>query len=767
MPIKIPSIDDRKYQELLDEALARIPVHNPEWTNFNKSDPGVTLVEVFAFLTENLLYRANQVPERNRRKFLSLLGVPFQAATPARGLVTFSNERGAPISMSINRGMEVRAGQVSYRTTMGLDVLPIEARLYYKRPVTNISTQQQEYYRQLYASFLPESQPDLTTLQLYETVSLPELGPGSLGLDLGSGSVVDGVWLALLARAADKPVPGQSYEHVRDNLRGVIANKTINLGVVPYLPNDSRLLNPIGQTTPDVATRLQFEIPKNNEFSAGREPVYAFLPAEASTDVLSHPGIVQVTLPDKDSLTLWNNIEPLEQGVGKFPPSLEDTNLNERLLTWIHITAPPGVPARLYWLGINATSIVQGAIVSNERLPQGTGEPDQVIRLGHKPVIPGSLKLQITSGQDKQKWTEIEDIISAGPEVPVPDLRLPPGSNSPAIASNQVFQLDAEAGEIRFGDGVHGKRPALGAPILAEYIYSVGALGNVGSGSVNNGPALPAGVKVTNPVPTWGGTDSETQPEAEQHITRYLQHRDRLVTVSDFETIAWRTPGADVGRVEVIPAYHPRHSQSPGDAPGMVTLMLIPRYDANQPDAPVPSHGFLNAVCEYLNPRRLVTTELYLSGPTYLPIWVSIGIQVLPGISIAETREQVKQAIQQFLSPLPADPNSMVVDDTIRGFASGPKGWPLGKPVTKLELWTVASRVTGVMAVKDVLVGNLGSSPAGDGRIPLEGLQLPRLAAISVALGDPLNMAQLGGGSPGDTNLPKFLPVPIIPEECS
>jgi hypothetical protein len=70
MPLQIPSLDDRRYQELLDEALARIPVHNPEWTNFNKSDPGVTLIELFAFLTETLLYRANQIPERNRRKFL-------------------------------------------------------------------------------------------------------------------------------------------------------------------------------------------------------------------------------------------------------------------------------------------------------------------------------------------------------------------------------------------------------------------------------------------------------------------------------------------------------------------------------------------------------------------------------------------------------------------------------------------------------------------------------------------------------------------------
>src|ERR671936_2261921 len=94
MPIAIPSIDDRRYQALLDETLARIPVHNPEWTNFNRSDPGVTLVELFAFLTEALVYRANQIPERNRRKFLSLLGVPVAPASSARGIVEPRNARG-------------------------------------------------------------------------------------------------------------------------------------------------------------------------------------------------------------------------------------------------------------------------------------------------------------------------------------------------------------------------------------------------------------------------------------------------------------------------------------------------------------------------------------------------------------------------------------------------------------------------------------------------------------------------------------------------
>ena len=52
MPLEDVTLDERKYQDLLNEALARIPVHNPEWTNFNKSDPGVTLLEIFAFLTE-------------------------------------------------------------------------------------------------------------------------------------------------------------------------------------------------------------------------------------------------------------------------------------------------------------------------------------------------------------------------------------------------------------------------------------------------------------------------------------------------------------------------------------------------------------------------------------------------------------------------------------------------------------------------------------------------------------------------------------------
>ena len=82
MPIPNPILDDRSYQQLRDELVRRIPVYTPEWTDHNASDPGITLIELFAFLGENLLFRFNQIPETARLEFLRLLQIPMRPATP-------------------------------------------------------------------------------------------------------------------------------------------------------------------------------------------------------------------------------------------------------------------------------------------------------------------------------------------------------------------------------------------------------------------------------------------------------------------------------------------------------------------------------------------------------------------------------------------------------------------------------------------------------------------------------------------------------------
>lgn len=73
MPIEIPHLDDRTYDDLVQEALSMIPTHAPEWTNHNPSDPGIMLIELFAYITEMLLYRLNRVTNANRQAFLNLI----------------------------------------------------------------------------------------------------------------------------------------------------------------------------------------------------------------------------------------------------------------------------------------------------------------------------------------------------------------------------------------------------------------------------------------------------------------------------------------------------------------------------------------------------------------------------------------------------------------------------------------------------------------------------------------------------------------------
>src|SRR5215217_2053111 len=96
MPLPTPILDDRSYQQLRDELVRRIPVYNPEWTDHNASDPGITLIELFAFLGENLLFRFNQIPEATKLAFLRLLRVPLRPAVPARAMLALTSKSPEP-----------------------------------------------------------------------------------------------------------------------------------------------------------------------------------------------------------------------------------------------------------------------------------------------------------------------------------------------------------------------------------------------------------------------------------------------------------------------------------------------------------------------------------------------------------------------------------------------------------------------------------------------------------------------------------------------
>ncbi len=119
MALPVPNLDDRRFQDLVDDAKRLVQRRCPEWTDHNVSDPGVTLIETFAFMTDQLLFRLNQVPDRMYIKFFEMIGLRLLAATPAKAPVTFWLSAPAIASVGVAAGTTVATPRTdSYESTI-------------------------------------------------------------------------------------------------------------------------------------------------------------------------------------------------------------------------------------------------------------------------------------------------------------------------------------------------------------------------------------------------------------------------------------------------------------------------------------------------------------------------------------------------------------------------------------------------------------------------------------------------------------------------
>ncbi|HEX8723119.1 MAG TPA: putative baseplate assembly protein [Pyrinomonadaceae bacterium] len=797
MPLQLPVLDNRNFEQLLTEAKSRIRVYTPEWTNFElESDPGITIVQLFAFLTENLLYRADRIPERNRLKFLQLLGIPLQQAAPAQGIVRVRNERGPVEPLPLEAGIVVSAGPVNFLTLDPVNVLPVDTVAYYKLKVSADDPAYDEFsakYQAVKAAKLAaleaeaagdeedeetdtfdEDDDDVelvaaessVRLDFYESTLMPEPSPGEPDpvLDLSSDATTDhAVYLALLA----------PRNVSTDAAREALANQTLSVGVVPALADS--LVPPLvpvrlGAKRLPVPS-LVYEVPDPS--SAGTR--YERLRVVQEPDVLSEVGVVQLELPGKEKLRTWEFTEPMQEGTGDYPPRIEDDEVRARLVTWLRVRLPPSRPAgaqaagassgssssdtsgqsggqganqpasssqsnqgaavsaRLTWVGVNAARVRQAIPVFNELLGTANGEPDQSVVLANTPVIEDSVLLEVQDIDGAWRlWLQTDDLLAASD-------------------TDEVFTVDYESGQVRFGDGHRGARPPAGSRIRASYQYGGGTQGNVAIGAVKTSPdvRLQGGFKLDNPIATWGGDTGETTEEGERNIPLYLRHRDRLVTRQDFADITRRTPGVDVGRVEVLPLYNPdKHLDN---LAGVVTLMVVPATDTVRPLWPLPNRLFLKTVCDYLDERRLVTTEIYVRGPEYVSVSLSVGLEVRAGYFRDQVIQAVRDRLQVYLSSLP--PGGP--DET---------GWPLNKLLLKKDLEAAVTRVAGVEFVNSMELG-VGTELDIESKL-LKELQLPRLDTLDVREGEAESLEAILGSKPDPAQEPTIVPVPVTKSKC-
>jgi hypothetical protein len=687
------------------------------------------ILQLFAFMVDNLNYLCNQIPDQNRIKFLNLLGIPLNPAQAASGMVTISDDRGPLQTVTLPPQLPVFAGSTGFVTSDGLAVLPVETQIFVRQALSAADQQTaSQTYNQLYAAY----QTPTTNLQFYQTVTFgPPTSSASLPVaNLSDGSIVDrALWIALLTRTVDA---GANSAVV-----GAIAGATLTLGIVPAPSAVEAVLEPASAASAQTTSPLVYEISTGQTLN--NAPVYQRLNSIQDADPLTDPTLVQLTLPAAGSIGLWT-LGPLEEGVGDYPPSLQDQpSLAPRLVAWLRVRlplpadaqAPSNAVAQINWLDINASKISQQIQVPVELVGTGTGQPDQSYNLVNTPVIASTVQITI----DGVAWTQTDDLLAAPSEV------------ADAVKS-QVYIADSASGAITFGTGLQGARPTAGSKIFAGYYYGGGLGGNVGIGAIKTSPQLPAGFSVSNPLPTTGGTAGESLSDAESRIPLYVQNANRAVSAGDFKDIVDSTPGIDLGRVEVLPLYDPDTGVS---LPGVVTVMVVPN-DPTTPQGPVPDGYFLQAVCNYLEPRRLLTTEVHVVGPDYQDLMVSVGFDIVAGQDVATVQAGIKAAIATYLSPLTGGPAGT--------------GWPLQKSVVDRELLAQAARVNGVSDISNVLMWD-GAGTAIT-TLPIVNTQLPRLDQVEADTGDPQDLTQgsASAGGTGGAGGPTLVPVPVTPASC-
>ena len=727
MPLPSPILDDRSFQQLAAELKARIPVYNPDWTDHNESDPGITLLELFAFQAENLLYRFNQIPEATYLEYLRLLQLPLRPAQAARALLAFSTEAAAGVA--VDAKSVASAGKLEFQTLTETHVWPLSCVAACRNSTAltaeDAGSEVAEFIART-ADALPPGLADAPRLY-YETLLLDPARPGE---PLDFSNAVDGMlWVALLAE--------KGFDR-NEWLKPGAEPALLNLGFEPDLPAGSMAdIAPCpGLNAASTAPQLTWQISTRRPLRNG-QPQYAALRVVAdSTRGLMQGGTVRLELPRVAADIDVPAADIDLAGAGDFPPPLDDEKA-ARLVCWLRVFRRNASHfGRFTYIGVNVTEAEQARVADAQFLGAGNGRASQVFGLAKSPVLPDTARDQLTlEVEEAQRWVRylrVDDFYGSDRE-------------------SRHFMLDPEAGMLRFGDGARGRVPQWGERIRVRgYRHGGGAAGNVAPQAINRIAAV-AGVKLTNPLAAVGGADAERVEEALARIPGEFRRHDRAVTASDFQELARMTPGVLIGRAECLPRFHPRTRSQ--QAAGVVSVMVWPQSDPRHPNAPLPDAPTLRAVCQWLDARRLVTTELYVIPPTYRKIALSVAFKVKDGYGVEAVRRWIELVLRQYLAPLPP-------------YGPAGQGWPLGRRVHGPELEAAALQVEGVEFLEDLGVAAWDEATQAwvGGSVDLQPFEVPEVAAVTVVS----NLPMPDPGSGVDPTAPPgvYLPFPVLRDAC-
>jgi len=659
-----PNLDDLRFQkDLVDEARRRIIRYCPEWTDYNISDPGITLVELFAFMTEMLVYRLNRVPEKNYLKFLQMVGMHPQPASSARTELTFY----LSVPFPLNPGDDLQAV-----IPQGLEVTT--------RPT--------------------EEEREVTfTLDDRLVLNGPTLVQLRKDTDFAKNYLTRLEVEPLVVFGGSDPKPGDTFYVGFDpakDIRGYII-------------------------------RLTFECDESHAVGVRRDdPPWVW---ECSVGENEWKEVkVSGRKGEKDSTGGLNN--PHGSLVLHLPLEFAVNQVHDRSAYWLRCRLEQRSPEQgaydesprvrgieAHVLGAKAWA-THAIVVQDEVLGMSIGEPSQVFRLQHVPVL--SLRSDETVEVEERvgseivyrRWTRVSDF---------------PNSDR----FDRHFSLDESTGEIQFGPAVrqpdgsikqYGRVPESGRRVrVSQYRYGGGVAGNVPAEKVElMRSAIPYIDRVINFKRAEGGRDQETLEEVKIRAQRELRAQERAVTAEDFENLTIRA-SREVARVKCYGAGRMGKNQE-SQAPGSIELLVIPSASdaliAGDLSKLIISQALKNRIRELLDQHRLLATILNIREPQYCLVKVDAEIVVTEFSQPDIVRGRVNARLKRYLCPLklPLDKGQEEYLDP------GWDGWQFGRDLFVVELYSFIQQVPGVKHVLDVhisyktlLLGQEVGEKDGDG----------------------------------------------------
>jgi predicted phage baseplate assembly protein len=369
MPLEdlLPKLDDRTFDDLVSEVRTRIARYTPEWrpdvsawTDVNDSDPGVTLAQVFAWLSEMLLYRMNRVPALNYVKFLQLIGVELKPAEAAQAEVTLPVEPAfaqtvvrVPARAQLSAESDDGGPPLIFETKSGFVVFraALEAVVGYD-PDTD---------------FTPLTDDNAQAIR---------------GFDPFGSRAADGAFLALgLQDAASLPSETLDLAFVAAGEQQGLRNVTCNGGV----------------TASQAPATLTWEYNNAGVWSA-------LTVLRDDTLALTRSGHVQLKLPAAGIPTgAKANLQPSDPVTRYWIRARVSSSQYER-------------PPRLLAIRTNTIAVEQAETIRDEVLGGSDGSRNQRFRLANRPVLADTLELDIqTSAEGPERWTEVPDLFGSGP----------------------------------------------------------------------------------------------------------------------------------------------------------------------------------------------------------------------------------------------------------------------------------------------------------------------------------------------------------------